>query len=133
MSVFLIRYVLKAWGSRPWAPKRIYEYIPYQICFKILQKQTRGSKGEQVLKIHSDTCATHSAECRQHRAWMFSMCFMLFRRLYTLMPYRYDWKSVAQDKPMAYIYIYIYITYMCILLTIIYDIYIYIHNLQCGI
>jgi hypothetical protein len=29
MSIFLIRYVLKAGGSRPWAAKRIYEYIPY--------------------------------------------------------------------------------------------------------
>ena len=38
MSIFLIRYVLKAWGSRPWAPKKIYEYIPYQILFKILRK-----------------------------------------------------------------------------------------------
>ena len=38
-----------------------------------------------------------------------SMCLLLFRRLYTLMPYRYDWKSVARDRPMAYIYIYIYI------------------------
>ena len=45
---------------------------------------------------------THSAKYRQHRAWMFSMCSMLFRRLYTLMPYRYDWKSVAQDRPMAF-------------------------------
>ena len=38
MSIFLIRYVLtnkyvlKAYGSRPGAPKRIYEYIPFQIC-----------------------------------------------------------------------------------------------------
>ena len=38
MSIFLIRYVLKAWGGRPWAPKRICEYISYQICFKILRK-----------------------------------------------------------------------------------------------
>ena len=29
MSISLIRYVLKAQGSRPGAPKRIYEYIPY--------------------------------------------------------------------------------------------------------
>ena len=31
MSIFLIRYVLKAWGSGPGAPKRIYEYIPYHL------------------------------------------------------------------------------------------------------
>ena len=43
MSIFLIGYVLKAWGSRPWAPKRIYEYIPYQICLEILRKYTRSS------------------------------------------------------------------------------------------
>ena len=30
MSIFLIRYVLTAWGSRPGVPKRIYEYIPDQ-------------------------------------------------------------------------------------------------------
>ena len=30
MNIFLIRYVLTAWGSRPGAPKRIYEYIPDQ-------------------------------------------------------------------------------------------------------
>ena len=29
IDIFLIRYVLKAEGSRPGAPKRIYEYIPY--------------------------------------------------------------------------------------------------------
>ena len=29
MSIFLIRYALKVRGSRPGAPKRIYEYIPY--------------------------------------------------------------------------------------------------------
>ena len=28
-DIFLIRYVLKAQGSRPGAPKSIYEYIPY--------------------------------------------------------------------------------------------------------
>ena len=34
MSTFLIRYVLKAWGSRPGAPKMIYEYIPDEISLK---------------------------------------------------------------------------------------------------
>ena len=29
MDIFLSRYVLKAQGSRPGAPKRMYEYIPY--------------------------------------------------------------------------------------------------------
>ena len=29
MSTFLIRYVFKFYGSRPGAPRRIYEYIPY--------------------------------------------------------------------------------------------------------
>jgi hypothetical protein len=28
MSIFLIRYVLKSYGNRPGAPRRIYEYIP---------------------------------------------------------------------------------------------------------
>jgi len=37
-DVFLTRYVLKAWGSRPEAPKLIYEDIPYQICDESLRK-----------------------------------------------------------------------------------------------
>ena len=28
-SIFLLEYVLKAQGSIPGAPKRIYEYFPY--------------------------------------------------------------------------------------------------------
>ena len=28
INIFLIEYVLKAQGSRPGPPKRIYEYIP---------------------------------------------------------------------------------------------------------
>ena len=32
--IFLIRYVFKAQGSIPGAPKKTYEYIPYQIFLK---------------------------------------------------------------------------------------------------
>ena len=35
MSTLLIRYVLKARGSKPWAPKRIYEYIPIRYVLKV--------------------------------------------------------------------------------------------------
>ena len=37
MNIFLMRCFLKAERSRPGAPKRIYEYIPYKICLKSLR------------------------------------------------------------------------------------------------
>ena len=34
MSIFFIKYVLEACGSRPGIPNHAYEYIPHWICIK---------------------------------------------------------------------------------------------------
>ena len=69
MSTFLVRCVLKAWGSRPWAPKRINVYILYQICLKSLRKQTRSSKGDILVNsllswwwLHLQWCCYQSPD-----------------------------------------------------------------------
>jgi len=38
MSIFLIKYFLKAYGSRPGNPEMTYEYIPHSISFESLRK-----------------------------------------------------------------------------------------------
>jgi len=38
MSIFLIKYFLKAYGSRPGDPKMAYGYIPHSISFESLRK-----------------------------------------------------------------------------------------------
>ena len=41
MSIFLIKYLLKAQGSRPGDPKRTYEYIPYEKLQEVGQEIQR--------------------------------------------------------------------------------------------
>ena len=59
MSIFLIRYVLKAWGNRPEAPRRLHEYIHYWICGKKLRTVDHGLQ-RGCMSIFSIRCVLKS-------------------------------------------------------------------------
>ena len=83
MRIFLIRCVLKGWGSRPWAPKRIYEYIPYEYrrlggVSSPLGRPPRTGKSFRV--VHACVRAACMPSRNRIKNWVLGVPFSLLPR-----------------------------------------------------